>query len=418
MAEYLVIRLSAEHPQTASWMAADSDGVRIGNPAFGALEEAAVEAQARPVIVLVPASDVVITSVHLPVRGAARLLATLPFALEDQLAEDVENLHFAAGSKRDDGRVPVAVVALEKMLGWVQQLQEAGITAHKIVPENFGLARIPGTASLLVADNQVIFNDGDNVDFVMQEAGPGEVLAAVGALPDPDAAEDEDQPARHLLVYCEPEDEQRFEHDWNALRLELDSVDIKTLPDGALPRLATTVASGHGINLLQGRFGQKSGYSASFRPWRNVAALLLAIAVISMASKVVDYVRLSAEVESLQTQFAAEYALIRPGDQREIVDPVATVNSLRRGIGSGAGSGVFLPALGELGAALRSQQNVAIEAISYRASVVDIRLTAPDVATLDKVQKAVTAGGRYTASIQSTDQVADRINSRIQVREN
>jgi len=418
MAEYLVIRLSAEHPQTASWMVADSDGVRIGNPAFGGLDQAAIEAQARPVIVLVPASDVVMTSVHLPVRGAARLLATLPFALEDQLAEDVENLHFAAGGKRDDGRVPVAIVALERMHSWIEQLQEAGITAHKIVPEGCGLARIPGTASLLVADNQVMYNDGDDVEFVMQAAAPGEVLAAAGALPDPDDASEEEQPARHLLVYCEPEDEQRFEHDWNALLLELDSLDIKTLPDGALPRLATTVASGHGINLLQGRFGQKTGYSTSFRPWRNVAALLLAIGVISLTGKVVDYVRLSSEVESLKTQFAAEYAEIRPGDQRQIVDPVATVNSLRRGIGSGAGSGVFLPALGELGVALQTQQNVAIEAISYRASVVDIRLTAPDVATLDNVQKAVTAGGRYTASIQSTDQVADRINSRIQVREN
>ena len=52
------------------------------------------------------------------------------------------------------------------------------------------------------------------------------------------------------------------------------------------------------------------------------------------------------------------------------------------------------------------------------AGIIDIRVTAPDVASLDAIEKSVSASDRYRASIQSTDQVGDRINSRIQVREN
>ncbi|MCP5093443.1 MAG: hypothetical protein GY949_21240 [Gammaproteobacteria bacterium] len=64
-------------------------------------------------------------------------------------------------------------------------------------------------------------------------------------------------------------------------------------------------------------------------------------------------------------------------------------------------------------------QNTAatIETISYRAGVVDARITSPDVATLDNIQKSVSASGRFQASIQSTDQVADKISSRLQIRE-
>ncbi len=419
MADFLVIRLHGDAAGTASWIAADGSGTRLSQPARGSLDLAALDVNQRPVIVVVPAADVLTTTVNLPVRGASRLLATLPFALEDQLADDVENLHFAAGTKREDGRVPVAVVARERMDAWLAQLGEAGIKPAQIVPETFGLARIPGTASMLVAEDQILYNDGDNLEFAMQGVKPTDVLVTAGALKETSAGlEDADDGTRHLLVYCEPQDEQRFQHDWIALRHELDSVDINLLPDGALPRVAVTIAAGNGVNLLQGDYGAKTDYTKAFRPWRNVAMLVAGLAVIGIVAKGIDYFRLSSEVATLKEQFTTQYRQIRPGDDREVMDPVGTINSLRRGLGSGGGPRVFLPALRELGGALQQHDSLAIEAISYRAGVLNIRLTAPDVATLDTVQRAVTGGGRFSASIQSTDQVGERINSRIEVREN
>ncbi len=46
-----------------------------------------------------------------------------------------------------------------------------------------------------------------------------------------------------------------------------------------------------------------------------------------------------------------------------------------------------------------------------------MRLSAPDVPTLDKIQKKVSESGRFIAEIKSTDQVGDRISSRIQIQE-
>ena len=222
---------------------------------------------------------------------------------------------------------------------------------------------------------------------------------------------------RHLLVYCEPGDDERFRHDWNALRHELDSVDINLMPDGVLPRLAVTVASGRGINLLQGRYGAKAEFGTMFRPWRYAAILLLALGVTGMVGKGVDFYRLSVEENALKQQFAAEYRQIRPDDTRDIVDPVGIVNSIRRGTGGPAAAQVFLPSLQQLGQALQQNASATIEAISYRAGVIDVRLSAPDVATLDSIQRMVSSSGRFSASIQSTDQVGDRVSSRIQIRE-
>ena len=71
----------------------------------------------------------------------------------------------------------------------------------------------------------------------------------------------------------------------------------------------------------------------------------------------------------------------------------------------------------ELGAALAADSAAQIETISYRAGVINLRLIVPDVATLDRIQQAVSASGRFQASIESFDQIADKIDGRIQIRE-
>jgi general secretion pathway protein L len=220
-----------------------------------------------------------------------------------------------------------------------------------------------------------------------------------------------------LLVYCEPGEETRFEHDWNALRNELTSVDINLLPDGVLPRLAVTVAAGRGVNLLQGRYGAKTDFRDMFQPWKYAAALLLALIIVGFAGKGVDYYRLARDQAALKEQFTAEYRQFRPDDSREIVDPASIVDVIRRSRGAPSTSEVFLPALYQVSLALQQNSAAKIEAISYRAGVVDLRITAPDVPTLDNIQRIVSTSGRFSASIQSTDQVGDKVSSRIQIRE-
>ena len=419
MAEYLVIRLRRSPEQRTEWLAVDDNGTRRGEPGSGSLEDAAAQAAARPVIVLVPATDVLTTTVDIPVRGA-RLNTALPFALEESMADDIETLHFVAGAKRDSGLRPVAVVAREKIDRWLESLGAVGIEPVRIVPENYGLARIPGTMSVLVSEDCVMFNDGEDVEFVLEGMQPSDALVAAGALTDhaQDTENAEDREASgHLLVFCGPEDEERLSHEWIALRQELSSVDVNVLPDGILPRLAVTVASGSGVDLLQGRYGARTDYGAYVKPWRRAAMLLLGLLLVGFIGKGIDYYRLSDEEASLREQFVAEYQQIRPGDAREILDPVSAVRSIRQGMGTATGPQVFLPSLQQLSKAMAQNSSARIETISYRAGVIDVRITSPDVATLDNIQKIVRESGQFQASIQSTDQVADQISSRLQIRE-
>jgi general secretion pathway protein L len=416
MAEFVVLRLRRDSDPTVEWIVADDNGTRRSPPSSGTLEEAATAVQGRPVIALVPATETLTTTVDLPIRTGARLNAALPYALEEQVAVDVETLHFAAGERRESGVRPVAAVARDTFENWISRLDDAGIQPWKIIPENYGLARIPGTMSVLVDDDCVMFNDGGDAEFVMQGVDPSETLVAAGLLKD---RQDDAPPevSGHLVVYCNAEDEQRLSHDWIALRHELHSVDINLLPDGALPRLAVTVASGEGVNLLQGRYGPKADYGSWLRPWRGAAVLLLTLIVLGFAGKGIDLWRLTKEETALQAQFTEEYQGIRPVGDGPILDPVAAVNSIKRSLGGTAVTPVFLASLNELAAAITQNGKASVEAVSYRAGVIDVRVSSPDVETIGEIQKRIGETGRFVASIQSTDRVADRINSRIQIRE-
>jgi len=421
MSEYLVIRLG-EHPhQGVQWIAVDSSGATRGAPASGTLRESQADIREREVIVLVPSAEVLTTSVDIPVRGGAKLQAALPYALEEYLADDVDKLHFAAGPKRSSGTTPVSVVNHGRIAEWIELLEAADIQASSLIADSYGLARIPGTISMLLLEDQVFINDGGDTELVMQDVSPGDALAAIGALDD-GAASDVDEKSnmtllpRHLLVYCEAADEERYQHDWNALRQELDSVDVKLLADGVMPRLAATVATGAGINLLQGIYGARKDYSGLWKPWKYAATLLLLFSVLAIAAKATDYFLLLREEGRLQRTFNTEYRQMLPGAP-ETNDPARVIESLRRRVGTVSSAPVFLQSMEQLSHAMQQNREARINAISYRAGVVDIRLTVPNVAMLVNIQEAVGQNGQFQATIQSTDQDDDKVSSRMQIQE-
>ena len=421
--EYLVIRLG--ETGAAHWIAVDNTGARLGPPSSGLLSAAAAAIGDRKVIVLVPGVEILTTTVDIPLKSAARIQAALPFALEESVADDVDKLHFAAGPRRENGQIPVSVVRRDKLQAWIDGLHEAGISPTSIIADNQGLARIPGTISLLFSENQLCINDGGDTELVLQGFSPGDGLAAIGAFDNgqedrqSDAENGAADTPRHVLVYCEAGVDERYSQDWIGIRHDFDSVDIKILPDGILPRLAVTVATGVGVNLLQGEFGAKTEYASLFQPWKVAAILLLAFTVTMFASKSVDYYKLRSLEAQLQERFLAEYRQIVPG-ATDIRDPLAAVSSLRaRAAGSGSDSPeLLLHSLRQLSRAMQRNQTAHIEAISFRGGVVDIRLSAPSVAVLDSIRQIIDESGTFAARILSTDQDGDVVNSRIQIQAN
>ena len=120
---------------------------------------------------------------------------------------------------------------------------------------------------------------------------------------------------------------------------------------------------------------------------------------------------------NLKQQFEAEYHQILPGTS-SVEDPAGIIGSLKARVGTSGTPSVFLQSLEQLSWALKQNKEARIDVISYRAGVVDILLTASNVSTLDRIRRVISENGQFKASIQSTDQDGDKINSRIRIQVN
>lgn len=87
MSQRLVLRLQGASDGQYRWLPIGSDGRPDGPVTEGSLSDAA--RLRRPLVVLAPAADVALFSTPLPRLSRQRAARAVPYALEDQLVEDV-----------------------------------------------------------------------------------------------------------------------------------------------------------------------------------------------------------------------------------------------------------------------------------------------------------------------------------------
>src|SRR5580704_5375173 len=127
MADWLLIRLGND-PQLVDYLTADAAGRIVAPLRAGPLALAATQAAGHRICVLAPASDVLLTDAEVPARSGQRVQQIVPYALEEQLAEDIDSLQFAVGRRVGDAaRIPVAVVSRTLLESWLAQLRAAGL---------------------------------------------------------------------------------------------------------------------------------------------------------------------------------------------------------------------------------------------------------------------------------------------------
>jgi general secretion pathway protein L len=421
MAEHFVIRLNgtADH---AEWVVLDDTGALLGPLAVGTLAEAATEAAGRRVTVLVPATQVLRLQAELPAGGRSRLMQVLPFALEDQLADDIEELHFAAGPRTADGRISVAVMNREELAGLLGRLRGAGMEPQALVAESDCLPPIPGTATLVVddgrgsfllrqADGELAGGELDCLDTVLELALP----PATGAGETPAPVQ--------LCVYladaghADLPGAQPPPRPWDRFADRLGSIELRQLPDGTLPRLAAGLSISPLVNLLQGPFASRGRLAGWWPHWQLPAALAASVLLLALVLAGTEAWRLGRDVAAMDAAVAAAFRHNFP-DVTEVRDARAQLDSRLRALGGGtqaAQGRQFLEALGSLAEALAQAGDIRLETINYRTGTMELRLLAPNVETLDQVRQQVSASGRFQAEIQSANAQGEQVQGRLRI---
>ena len=257
MNQFLVLRIANPY----SWVITGADGGRVGPVATGELADAAPTAKERPVVVVAPGSSVTLARPELPIKAGARLAQVVPYAMEESLAGEVENFHFAIGATDADGSTQVAALRREEMRGWLDVLAAAGIQPQAIVPDTLCLPDNPGKTVAVIDSGLLLVRAPGSLPVALDAEPLTEAFALAGL-------EGED---RHVQLYVSQDDWQHSREMIEALREVTGSLDLQILPDGALPLLAARAVRPETLSLMQGEFARRTGWRAEWQRWRVAA---------------------------------------------------------------------------------------------------------------------------------------------------
>lgn len=339
--------------------------------------------QGEPVWLVLPAAETLLTRATVPTRNRQRLRQAVPYALEDQLAEDLEALHFAIGRVGNEQPVPVVVIARRCLEHRLARLAEAGLEATHVYAEGDLLPRGEGWVLLETDADEALLRTGETVLAVRQAD-----LPTLKTLLAPDTT-----PPLQVFSTQEalPEDIGRHFPEARLQRV--------THP---LVVLAREAARGEAIDLLQGDYARQSGARRLWAPWRAVAVLLVAVVAVAGLRQGVEYWRLQQTAAELDARMETLYRNTFPQARRVVNAPVQMRQQLEAlARGQGAAGDEFLALLAAAGEPLAGAQGVRLKGLHFRDGRLDLSVTAPDVQTLEALRQRLAQRPDLQVDLQS-----------------
>lgn len=377
------------------WLAEDSHFVQ------GTLVELAnaITASHQPLLII-PGEMAMLKQVQVAGRNRTNVLKAIPYALEDNLAEDIDTLHFAVGPMQPKQPIPVAVIRHELLQNWLNACSEAGITPAAAVPDTLLLPYEDNAWSLLLEKDRAILRQGLWEGFVIEKTN----LALLLTMALTEAGE---LAPASLRV-------------WGELTSELAHLDLTIRPESIVANPLAVFTSGYqqstSINLLQGPYSRQAQLGKWLRPWRMAAILAGCWLGLQIILHISDYARLQQEQTYFRNEMVRLYKEAAPNAQR-IVNPRAQLeNRLQELRGTGnAEESVFLPLLHQSGQVLQSVEGITLRGLRYKPNQLDLDLEGSSLETFDILEQRFNEQTQLNAQMRTTKQ-EDKAESRVTLR--
>lgn len=322
------------------WQPANGPGLALSWAAC------ANELNGRSLALVLPMEVVSACAVQLPTQKARWLRQALPYAVEELLAEDVEQLHLALGEPLADGRHLLLAVRRDLLKGWLAQLNAEGISVSAIYVD----------ADLLPRDGIQVLLHGERGLL----GGAGELRLAFAA------------------------------RDWDNLAGACSEEPQLTIDAKPWPLLAAGQAQA--INLAQAEFAvqQASGHGQA---WRSVLGLAGLWLVLQMSFDLAQSWYLQREGDAYAAQSRALYQELFPADTRIVNLKAQFAEHLNAAASNGQGA--FFGLLEQAVTALSEAPQLSVQQLDYSGDggELALQLRADDFASLEQLRQRLLQAG-------------------------
>lgn len=382
LSEKLILRISSQNSSSIPWLVwsqATKDVIASGESEQQNLSVLTEYAKGRHVTVLVDSADVRLHRHILPGKPTRQLMKALPFMLEDELAEDIDKLHFAIENSGYDKEleqhwVNLAIVKTALMQKWLSLFEQANIQVKTMLPDvlclpSFSVDESTTSVSLLgYADGWLVREDHWAGWFLSSdwfEMYIDKLIAKTEQTSSSDSTTE--------LSYFSPLSQTITDKLAGAQQIKLKAED----PELPMLLLAQQ-ADGIKWNLLQGEFSVKKAISKNWALWQPAALLLAVVCVIQFLMTMANWYNNTSALEQAKAQLAQEYKAAFP-KERLRVNILRT--QLKRKVAAISGdtkanSGGFIALFNKLTPVLSKRKAIAIDSIRYDEKRGEFRLSA------------------------------------------
>ena len=369
----------------------------LDSPAAIAPLQALAAARQGPLILALPGADVTLRELDYSAAERRHIGKALPFLLEQELAADIEELHFAV---RPAGklRLAVAVCSQQCMQFWQEQVA-ALPPLGQWLPEPLLLPWQPGQVCLLLEADYIVVRSGRNSGFAAARAMAEPLLAALAQTAEFAA----------VVVYGvgQTVDTALLPAAWREL-VQWRRGDFGTA-------LLLSAEQRQPLNLLQGAYAARLPLQRWWRRWRMVAALLAAALGLQLASTWASYSQLKSANLQLQQQIEGSYRELNPqGRARDYLKALQQQLTAARGSARGVG---FVTLLARTGQQLQAGPGLQLTSIHFneKSAALRLQLLAPDFAAVESLRTRLVAAG-LQVQMEHSSKRDQRVRARLQVR--
>ncbi len=351
-------------------------------------------------VVFLPSQFVLVVNCEVPGRSAAQIRRALPFAAEEFVATDIEQMHIAHGAIKPGTPVLCNIVAHEVMQNWLDCFKSLGVNPGAFILDAAVLPRDESTASVLFDGNTALVAsmaeaatiDRGNLVFALNTLDVEHIVTINGELSDIERGQLENNPEVEFVAVSD---------------------------SGVLNFLAERVPDANYINLLQERYQAARPQSANAGRWRAVGALAAIWVVVAFLGMVVQGFWASAEADRLE---AESFALYKEAFPRE--SQPRTLDQLRRrmraklgqsGTGDGADSSTFVGLTAQFANVIDDAGIVDSLSYTEQRQELTVELMLKSYADLDVIKEKL-AGEGVEVEVVSAEQEESGARSRLRVR--
>ncbi|MCI0917379.1 type II secretion system protein GspL [Pseudomonas stutzeri] len=355
------------------WLPGEGDG------GWMSLASCAEQAPAAVTLVL-PAEVCSAVAVNLPTRKARWISQALAYAVEELLAENVDDLHLTHGDALDDGRRRVIAVRRQLLADWLADLQAQGLTIVAIHVDADLLPR-DGTQLMVIGARALLGGAQEaRLAFDLQQWPH-----LAGQCPSPRHGHGTPDEAPPLLDDYQPVDD---------------------------PYRFLAAGRAAALNLAQGDFAVKAAGSGLGR-WKPALVVLALVLAVQLIFNLVQAWSLERQAERYAQSSRALYSELFPEDRR-IVNLRAQFDE-HIGQRAGGPSG-FMRLLDEVALAMTEGVAVTVSQLDYNQTRGDLALQvrASDFATLEQLRQRL---GETAENVQlgSASRDGDAVSARVVV---